>query len=106
MSTSALAGAILLTAIGFGWFGIPEFGWMTSGAAEAMAEDAVKAQLVTICAAQAQTATPADLKTFRGTQSSWDQKKIVEGNGWATMPGEESPERGVAGPCAEAILKT
>src|SRR5215813_9910824 len=88
---SALGGAIVLAVIGFNWGG-----WVTGGAAEAMAKEvaanAVAERLRMICAAQ------INLDSEKG--------RNLKKEGWATMPGDDRPERGVADVCAKHLSKS
>jgi hypothetical protein len=99
---SSLATAFVLIAVGFSWFGIPGFGWVTGGGADRMAQSAVIEQLVPICVAQARRAPEADLTALKAT-GVWDRRDFVEAKGWATMPGSSSPDSAIAQPCAEAL---
>lgn len=92
---------IMILSLSMGWF-------VTSGRAYADAEEssaqAVYAQLVPICMHQFQAGdgSAEKLKTMLGL-SSWKWEEFVETGGWATMPGNETPTRGVARKCAEAL---
>jgi len=85
------------------------FGWMPSGSAERLATEQVQAALLDvrapICVAK------FNLDSDNGEQiealqkaNSWAQDDFVEKHGWATMPGDEKPEVGVAAECARRIL--
>lgn len=102
MAWSSILAAFVLIAVGFGWFGIPGFGWVTGGGADRMVQAAVTGRLVPICVAQARRAPAADLAVFRATDV-WDRRELVEAKGWATMPGSSSPDGAIAQPCAEAL---
>lgn len=101
---SSIVAAFLLIAVGFSWFGIPGFGWVTGGGADRMVQAAVTGRLVPICVAQARQAPTADLVALKAT-GMWERRDFVEEKGWATMPGSSSPETGVATPCVEALLQ-
>ena len=98
------AGMAVLVLMG-GFWGL---GWVTNGSAEDMAEKAAKKtvleHLVPICVEQAKTASAEDLTALM-EENSWAQKQFVMDKGWATMPGEDEPVRGVADRCVEEILK-
>ncbi len=102
---SAIGGAIVLAIIGFKWGG-----WVTGGAAQAMAEEmAVKAvvdRLTPICVAQFNQDPEKDkkLKELK-EKSSWERDKYVNKQGWATMPNEKKPDSKVAAECASQILE-
>ena len=99
----AIGGAIALAIVGFAWGG-----WVTGGtsaqAAKQSAETAVIAALAPICAMQFRNqvdaeSTLAELKALR----SYEQSGFVEKGGWATMPGSETPVKGVANSCAQLL---
>lgn len=99
----AAAGAVALAIVGFSWGG-----WVTSGKVEKMAADRAKAEvvaaLVPICVAQAQDDPEAgqrlaSLRDARGTK----RRDMVIDAGWATMPGQETPDRAVATACMERL---
>jgi hypothetical protein len=104
MTWSSILTVFVLIAVGFSWFGIPGFGWVTGGGADRMAQAAVTERLVPICVAQARRGPKADLIALKDT-GTWERRDFVEGKGWATMPGSSSPEGGVATPCVEALLQ-
>jgi len=99
----AAAGAAALAIVGFSWGG-----WMTGGAADKMASDRARvevvAALVPICIEQSKqdprlTATLADLKAA----SSYKRSGLLMDAGWATMPGSSDPDRSVANGCVEQL---
>jgi hypothetical protein len=100
---SAVGGAILLTVVGFNWGG-----WVTGGTADAMAKEiaasAVAERLGLICAAQfnRDPEKAQKLKELKA-KNSWDKGTFIENQGWATMPGENKPDRQVADTCANHI---
>jgi len=101
---SAIAGAIALAIIGFSWGG-----WVTAGTAQEMAEEkaenAVIDRLVPICVAQYKEDPEKDRKQKELKDVSGLQKgDFVEKQGWATLPGEEKPDRMVAEECAKRII--
>ncbi|MCH2348196.1 MAG: hypothetical protein MK299_12540, partial [Pseudomonadales bacterium] len=86
-------------------------GWaVTSGAAAANAEDMVKEAVVDplapICVDQ-YLRDPNKLERLAELKkkSSYQRDDYVNGIGWATMPGAESPVRGVADACAKRIIE-
>jgi hypothetical protein len=85
------------------------FGWMPAGSAEqkagAQAEAAVHAVLTPICVDRfhQDAAHAAKLKALREV-SSWNQADYVVKQGWATMPGNDTPELRIAKACANQIL--
>jgi hypothetical protein len=99
------AGAVLVwTAIGFSWFGYG-FNWTTNAGAERMSYDVVTERLATICAAQARAMPEADVAIGEMVaQDNWKRRQFIEAKGWASMPGSDSPESGVATLCAQKLL--
>lgn len=100
----AVAGAIAITVIGFGWGG-----WVTGGTADKLAKDgstkAVITALAPICADNFRRAADsssqlAELKKI----STWQYAAFVEKAGWAKMPGTETVTSGLTTACAELIL--
>ncbi len=85
------------------------FGWMTTGSAEKKAEEQVQATvlelLTPICVAMfhQDSESEAKLKDLK-EESPWNQADYVVKQGWATMPGHESPEKRIAKTCADQIL--
>jgi hypothetical protein len=100
----AAAGAIALAIVGFSWGG-----WVTAGAAEALAKNraatAVVAALTPICVEKFRQAADAsaNLAEMKKATYVWDQSKFVERGGWATMPGSTGPNSAVAKACAESL---
>jgi len=98
-------GAIVLTVI----FGFTRAGWTTSATATDMAatsaQDAVVARLAPICVTQAgaDSQWAAQLEEFK-TLNSFKRPIFVEDQGWATMPGETTPDRRVATECARQLM--
>ena len=100
------AGMAVLVLMG-GFWGL---GWVTNGSAEDMAEKAAKkavfAHLVPFCVLHAKESLTADADIAAlKKESSWKRNDFVKAKGWATMPGEDEPVRGVADRCVEEILK-
>ncbi len=70
-----------------------------------MSEEAVNDRLANICVYQAIQDPGKDLKLKElKEKSSYERDDYVMKQGWATMPGEEEPERVVADKCAELLL--
>ena len=85
------------------------FGWMPAGSAEKkageQAEAAVLDVLTPICVETFRQDTEREQK-FEGLKkaSSWNQGDYVVKQGWATMPGNATPENRIAKACAKQIL--
>ena|GEM_PF-770781 len=101
-----MVGAVVLLIVIF------SAGWvLTSGSArdkaEEMAEKAVIDHLAPICDAQVLQDPNREerLKELKG-KDSWTRGDYVKEIGWATMPGAESPVRGVADDRDEHYLRS
>ena len=98
-------GAVATMIIGFTWLG-----WTLGSTADRLArertDNAVAAALTPICVQSFMKQMDAG-KQLTGLKEveSWRQREVVEKGGWATMPGSTAPAEGVAGPCAEALVK-
>jgi hypothetical protein len=103
-SWSAIGGAIVLAFVGFNYGG-----WVTGGAAAAMAKevaaDAVAERLGSICVAQFNhdSAKGEKVKEMKG-KDSWDKARYIEKQSWAIMPGEDKPDSKVADSCAKLMV--
>jgi hypothetical protein len=99
----AVFGGVALAIVGFSWFG-----WMLGATAERMAvaraDTAVIAGLVPVCVDRfrQQPDAAAALNRLKQT-SSWQRQDLVERGGWATMPGNDRPNSGLARACAETL---
>ena len=103
---SALAGMLVLTALGFSWFGYG-FDWKTQASVKRMASEAVVANLADICVAQAHgAANSAEVLKEFAALSKWKQHSYIEEARWATMPGSDAPLSGVAAACAVRLRQT
>src|SRR5690349_25165985 len=93
----AAAGAVALAIVGFGWGG-----WVTGGTAETLAKNraatAVVAALTPICVEKFRQAAgaSANLAEMKKATCVWDQSTFIEKGGWATLPGSDEPNYGVA----------
>ena len=100
-----VVGAIVLLIVIF------STGWaVTSGSAQAkaeeMAEKAVVDHLAPICVAQfLQDPDRGERLKELKAKDSWMRGDYVKERGWATMPGAESPARGVVDECARRIVE-
>ena len=101
---SWVGAAVLTMIVGFVWAG-----WVTGGNAQAMAEDmakdAVTERLAAVCVAQfnQDPGNGQKLAALRET-SSYQRRTFVQDQGWATMPGEERPNRAVADACVKLLI--
>ena len=102
---SWIASIILTTVIGFTWGG-----WVSGATArelaETMVKDAVTERLAEICVVQFNQDPGRDqrLKDLREASSHYDRGEIVQDQGWATMPGDEVPDRKVADECLRLLM--
>lgn len=101
---ACLAAILLTMLVGFNWGG-----WVRGSTAQRMAEvganNAVVNRLATICVAQfnMDVAKGQKLEELQAT-SSFQRADYVTSQGWATMPGEERPERKVAEACVKQLM--
>jgi hypothetical protein len=102
----AIIGGVLTMILGFSWMG-----WVLGGTAERMAAERASAAVVVAltpsCVARfmQQPNAAAKLKELQAVDS-WKQREFVETGGWATSRGDKEPHTGVAGACAEELVKT
>ena len=103
-----IAGALLITAVGFNGEGYG-FGWTLGGTAEQKAKDAGEAAIVRvlapICADKFRQASDsaAKLTALKGTDS-WKRDDFIKDTGYATFPGSEY-DRKVADACVELLTQ-
>jgi len=101
---SWVACVVLTMVIGFAWGG-----WVTGRTsrqlAEEVADDAVTERLGLICVAQFNQDPAKDQKLEEVRKmSGYERRNYVQEQGWATMPGEEGPDRAVAEECLRLLL--
>ena len=82
-------------------------GWVvTNSTAKQMANKTVLENLAPICVEQyLQDPNKVELLEILKEKSSYQRDDYVAENGWATMPGSESPVRGLADKCAKQIIE-
>jgi len=86
-------------------------GWVvTSGSARDTAEEMVEKTLIdhlTPIAITQFLQDPNKEENFKDLEKidSWTRDDFIEKGGWATMPGSESPVRGIADECARRLMK-
>ena len=103
---ACVASMALTMIVGFSWGG-----WVTGGTArqtaETLARDAVVQRLAPICVAlSGRDPAKAQKLVALKEESTWQRSEYVGKQGWATMPGEQEPDRGVAQACATLLLPT
>jgi hypothetical protein len=100
-----VATAVLTMIVGFNYGG-----WVTGGASQERvttgAQDAVALRLVPICVAQfnLDPQNAPKLIELKAITSSWERPDYVKKQGWATMPGEKTPDNNVADACAKLLM--
>ena len=104
-SWSAVGGAIVLALVGFNYGG-----WVTGGAAAAMAKDiaadAVADRLGSICVAQFNHDSDKGSKVVEmKDKDTWDKARYIEKQSWAIMPGDDKPDSKVADACAKRLAE-
>lgn len=94
-----ICGAVITMIIGFAWGG-----WKTTGAAQAMTEEAILASQAAICVAQfvKEPNHEAKLKEL-GELDSWKRSGFIEKGGWDRMPGQEKAGYAVSRACADGL---
>jgi hypothetical protein len=102
----AVVAIVVVLIIGFNWGG-----WVTGGSARETAvqsgKDAVILRLAPICVYQFNQDPEKDQKLTELKETSRSQRDdYVMEQGWATIPGEEEPDRKVADACAELLMET
>ena len=100
---SVVAAVILTIIVGFSWGG-----WVTGGTAQKMAEvaatQAVVERLSLICLDQfSQDPDKAQKLSEFIVTKTYQRDDYVTDQGWATMFGDEKPDRNVAFACAKLI---
>ena len=73
--------------------------------ADTGAQDAVALRLVPICVAQfnSDPQQAPKLVELKAITSSWERPDYVKKQGWATMPGEKTPDNDVAAACTKLL---
>jgi len=100
-----VAAAALTMFVGFNWGG-----WVTDSGSQATAnkgaQNAIVLRLAPICVAQFNQDPQKALRLdeLKAITSSWDRPKYVAEHGWATMPGEQKADNGVADACAKLLI--
>jgi hypothetical protein len=100
---SVVAAVILTMIVGFTWGG-----WVTGGTAQKMAEvaatKAVVERLSLICVDQFSQDPDKEQKLIEFIDTkAYQRDDYVRDQGWATMFGDEEPDRNVADACAKLI---
>ena len=101
---ACVASAVLTMIVGFTWGG-----WVTGGTARTTAEntahEAVVKRLAPICVVlSGQDPAKAVKLVAMKDESTWQRGEYIGKQGWATMPGEQEPDRRVAEACATLLI--
>ena len=106
MIFTALITILVWSAIGFSWFGFG-FNWETQTTAARMSNTTLVENLAMICEDQARKSFGADKAIEElAALAQWKRHTFVEAAGWATMPGADSAQSGVAELCGNNLIKT
>jgi len=101
---ACIAAVIATIVVGFSWGG-----WVTGGTSQPMAKaagDTARGELASAICVERFNAAPdaaAKLAEFKAIPDSYKKRQFVEAGGWATMPGQTSPDRRGAEGCATAL---
>ncbi|MGK6312609.1 hypothetical protein [Neorhizobium sp. DT-125] len=108
-SKTILVWTCLMTAaatmiVGFTWGG-----WVTGGTSLTAAEaagDIARGELASAVCVERFNAAPdatSRLMEFKAIPDSYKKRQFIEAGGWATMPGQTSPDRRSVDGCATAL---
>lgn len=101
---ACIAAVIATIVVGFSWGG-----WVTSGTSQTMAKaagDTARGELASAICVERFNAAPdaaAKLAEFKAIPDSYKKRQFVEAGGWATMPGETTPDTRGAEGCVTAL---
>ncbi|HEV2503688.1 MAG TPA: hypothetical protein VGV39_11465 [Mesorhizobium sp.] len=101
---ACIAAIIATIVVGFSWGG-----WVTGGTSQKIAvsaSDTARGELASaICVERFKAAPDASAKLveFKAVTDSYKKRQFIEAGGWATMPGQTTPDRLGALGCATAL---
>jgi hypothetical protein len=101
---SCIGSVVVALVIGFTWGG-----WVTGGTSRDMATTAgadARGQLASVICVERFLASPtasAQLAELKELTSSYQQRQLIEKTGFATMPEQDSANRGAADLCAKML---
>jgi hypothetical protein len=103
-SLGALAGAVVIT-----WVGFDALGWKTTGAAtqlaQRQAQEAVVAAEAAICNAQFRREKDFSSRVAALEKADrYSRGEVISKGGWATMPGGKEPRQNVGQACADLLV--
>ncbi len=108
-SKSMLAWACVATAVATMFIGFSWGGWVTGGTSRTLATtagDVARGELASVICVEKFKAAPdsaAKLVELKAITDTYKRRQFVETGGWATMPGQKSPDRRAAEGCAVAL---
>ena len=103
---TALITTVVWSAVGFSWFGFG-FNWQTQTSATRMSNVNLVENLAMICEDQARKSVGAEASIKElAALATWKRHTFVDEAGWATMPGADSAQSGVAELCGTNLIKT
>ena len=98
------ATAVATMIVGFSWGG-----WVTGGTSRTLATtagDLARGELASVICVERFNAAPdsaARLVELKALTDNYKKRQFVEAGGWATMPGQTSPDRRAAEGCVAAL---
>ncbi|MBL8575614.1 MAG: hypothetical protein JNK47_00180 [Mesorhizobium sp.] len=101
---ACVAAVVATIIVGFSWGG-----WVTGSTSQTMAKaagDTARGELASVICVERFNAAPgaeAKLAEFKAISESYKKRQFIEAGGWATMPGQTSPDRLGAQACATAL---
>lgn len=101
---ACIAVVIATIVVGFSWGG-----WVTGGSSRTMAAaagDTARGELASAICVERFNAAPdaaARLAEFKAIPDSYKKRQFVEAGGWATMPGQTTPDRRGAEGCVVTL---
>ena len=101
---ACIGAVVAAVVVGFSWGG-----WVTgstSRAAAMTAGDVARGELASAICVERFNAAPdaaARLVEFKAITDGYKKRQFVEAGGWATMPGQKSPDKRGAEGCATAL---
>lgn len=104
LAMACAATAVATMIVGFNWGG-----WVTGGTSQTLATtagDVARGELASVICVEkfkAATDSAAKLTELNAITDSYKRRIFVENGGWATMPGQTTPDRRAAEGCAIAL---
>ena len=104
LMVACVATAVATMIVGFNWGG-----WVTGGTSQAQAKtagDFARSELASVICIDKFNAAPdkaAQLVALKALADNYKKREFVEAGGWATMPGQTSPDRRGAEACVAGL---